>query len=237
MKARDSVARLRVELNDHPSAVGYSREAQRLAALLAVLRPHNAERASVPDLERAYFVPDERPPRRRDELFPEFPWYGWRGGMVRLLRASEVAKPAWRARKLRMMYFDRETFLNDITSLTGAQMNRRLSAWVNGPPPEALAALASGLAFDHAAEMLQCTAAGAMEPPVPAEWTEITKLAVDNLHLVLRMTGQKRALGLGPALDRLKADATLLQVLVHVGPTGSLILPAVDRFQAAVNKL
>ena len=236
-RARESVARLRAELKGGPPAAGYAREAERLAALLAVLRPHNAERASLPDVERAYFIPDQRPPAIRDEMFADDPWYAWRGGTVRLLRGSEVAKPAWRGRKLRLMYVDRASFLADLTSLTDAQMNRRLSAWLSGPPPEAVAALVSRLAFDHAVEMRQCTAARAAPPPAPADWDGLTKLALDNLHLVLQRAGRTPAAGLRAAVGRLRADATLLDVLVHAGPTTSLIVPAVDRFQAAVQRL
>jgi hypothetical protein len=235
-KARDSVARLRAVLKEGPSAAGYAREAERLRALLEVLRPHNADRAPLPDLEQAYFVPDEHPPGIRGEMFADHPWYGWRGGTVRLFRTSETAKPVWRG-KLRLMYFDRATFVGDITSLTGAQMNRRLSAWLNGPPPEAVGVLASRLAFDHAVEMRQCTVPQTAEPLVPAAWTEMTNLSLDNLRLALRTAGQKRAPALRPALDRLRADATLLSVLVHAGPTPSPIVPAVDRFQAALEAL
>ncbi len=235
MKGRESVARLRAELRDGPASAGYAREAEGLAALLSALRPHNAERAAVPDVERVYFVADQRPPARPDEMFADDPWYAWHGGTVLVLRASQAATPPWRGRKLRVMYFDRNAFVQDITSLTDAQMNRRLSAWLNGPPAEAVAAWRARLAFDHAVEMRQCTAAQTVEPPVPAEWTELTKLSLNNLDLVLREAG--RAPALRATLERLRADAGVLDALAHVGVTPSLAVPAVERFHVAVERL
>jgi len=237
-RAREPLARLQVELKDGPVSAGYEREARRLTTLLARFRPGQAKGAPFASPERAYFAPDEPPPGRIDgELFVDQPWYAWRGGTVLVLRSGEAAEARWSKSKLRLMYFDRATFYHDISSLTDAQMNRRLSARLKGPPADELAALISRLAFDHAVFMHQATAVQASEPAARAEWGEVVALATDNLRQAIPPAAREPAPNLTGALARLREDVALLDVLAHASTTPSLTAPLVDRFQAAVGRL
>ena len=56
----------------------------------------------------------------------------------------------------------------------------------------------------------------------------------DNLQLVLRAKGGP---SLPSALDRLRTDAELLDILAHIGSTHSPVVRWVDDFRAAVEHL
>ena len=233
-QARESLARLQVELKEGPAAAGYARE--RLTALIARVRPGEARAAPFESPERAYFAPDERPPARIDgELFVDRPWYAWRGGTVLVLRPSEAAEAPWNKKKLQLMYVDRATFSRDLSSLTDAQMNRRLWARLKGPPPDEDTALIARLAFAHAVFMRQATVVQATEPGLRAAWSETVRLSTDNLRLAIRPPTTEPVPRLDAALAQLRDDTALLAVLAHASAAPGA--PLVDRFQEAASRL
>ena len=136
------------------------------------------------------------------------------------------------------MYFDRESFLRDISSLTDAQMDRRLAARLPAPPRRELAALRARLALEHAVFIRQCAApTRAGDPQAVQRWARTVALSTENLRLVAAAGVEPPKLGLAGRVARLREDVALAAALAHAKQSPVSSAAVVDQIQAAVDRL
>jgi hypothetical protein len=237
---RESPVKLLVELPAGSGAEGYRKEAGELARVEAEIRNVATAPASpFASPERAYFLARVPPPAQRDPSFVDQPWYGWRGGTVKLLRPDEANQNPSKDSQPRLLYFGRIPFLRDVTALTDAQMNRRLRARLAQAPERELAEMIATMAFDHS--VLTRQYAEAMEVHKAASWLphwrQVVSLDAQNLQLALQASDPRASHDRDRRLTTLRADVDFASVVLHAPPGTSYDGSRIDQIAIAVNHL
>ena len=219
-ETRGSLAKVLAEVADGLAASGYGKEAVVLTDIDRESQPGGkARRPPVAAPERAYFVPHMPAPPRPDPMFLDQPTYGWRGGVVRMLRPDEAAESYWKDRKPRLVYFGRATFIRDISSLTDAQIDRRLRTRTAGISPHELAVFAATLAFDHAVLVRQYTnPIRERRAPWLSRWNEAVAIDIESLRQALAAAQPHASDERHARIQQLRDDLALAAAVLRSGP-------------------
>jgi hypothetical protein len=120
---------LMVELPEGPLRAAYAKEQAALSGLAVEVR-QDPKQAALPIAEPSpvYFIPSL--PERTYRVFLEVGQYPhkWRGGVVAILGPRSLAEPPLQGQSVGLLYPGKNAYLQDVTRLTEAQLDRRLQA-------------------------------------------------------------------------------------------------------------
>jgi hypothetical protein len=214
--ALEGVARLLAEELPSAAAAPYAAEAETYRALLGMMGRTMAA-TGLPHAERepVYYVAPLSPGAIASFPAQGKPFFRWRAGVVAPWYEREVAGFAARHQTARVVYPGREPFLEDLTTLTGAQMDRVLRRRIKSEPADRARYLAeTGFTHDIRCRVSR-NALNAVHAAGDDQWASALARDMEALRALLAAADPTAPRDRERRLRALRADVTLASALAH----------------------